>query len=164
MYRNKWTQDRLDKRANAAISIREFTEGDAPFIFNSWLKSFRNGLAAKYVDNTIYFTEQHKIIERLLKRAKFKIACSPTAVEDIYGYICYEHIDGIYVLHYCYVKQTYRNLGVFTALMTDTGHNFDGAGLFTHSTKVSHDVMPKYNLIYHPYILNNYMDSAGVEK
>jgi hypothetical protein len=143
---------------NSEIYVRDMTEADIPFIFNSWLKSFRNGLICKYVDNAVYFSEHHKLVEKLLKRSTTKIACNPTNPEDIYGYISYETIDGIFCLHYGYVKQTFRNLGIFRTLMQNTGADFKTAGVFSHSTPISPALMPKFQLMYHPYILINYLN------
>lgn len=147
------------KTKNIPISIRDGQEGDVPFIFSSWLKSFRVGLVCKHVDNTIYFTEHHKVAERIMKRATVKIATDPADPATIYGYLVYERIDGILVVHYAYVKHTFRAMGVLRQLMATIEHDFNrNTGLFTHSTIISARLSLKYNLIYHPYILMNYND------
>lgn len=148
-------------RENAEIYIRDPHEADLPFIFNSWLRSFRNSSFCRYVDNTIYFTEHHKLVEKILKRSTVKIACSPQNPEDVYGYICHENIDGFFVLHYAYTKQSFRNLGIFRALLATTNHNAEIAGIHSHSTIACAWIMPKLNLIYHPYLLINYMDTEA---
>lgn len=52
------------------IRIREATEPDISFIFNAWLKSFRDSSLTRNVTSTIYFSEHHKVIENLLKNQK----------------------------------------------------------------------------------------------
>ncbi len=156
-YRSKIELERKKKREQAELVVRDATEADLPLIFSSWLKSFRNSTFVKYTDNTIYFEQHHKLIERLLKRSKVRVACSPTNPEDIFGYLVWEKMDGIFVLHYGYTKHTFRNLGVFAQLMKDTGETFETGGLFTHTTIACDRLMPKYELIYHPYILINYI-------
>lgn len=141
----------------AQIYLRDATEHDVSFIFNSWLKSFRAGTLCKYVDNTVYFSEHHKLVEKLLKRSTTKIACNPENPEDIYGYITHESIDGIFCLHYAYVKHTFRNLGIFKQLLASTDFTGETVGLFTHSTSVCGSMGPKFKLLYHPYILINYL-------
>lgn len=144
------------KQKMLPIAIREAQEGDIPFIFSSWLKSFRSGLMNKEVDNTIYFSEHHKLTERLLKRSTTLMAVSPDDPATIYGYICFEKIEGLFVLHYVYVKHTFRAMGVMRQLMKATGQDFKTAGLFSHMTKIFERLSLKYDLIYHPYILINY--------
>jgi hypothetical protein len=138
------------------ILIRDADPSDVSFIFNSWLKSYRNGHLCRGVDNTIYYAEHHKLIERILKTATVKIACDPKDIATIYGYICYEKIDGIFVAHFAYTKNTFRSLGVLTQLIKEIDHDFAGAGLFTHRNDRTEFLAAKYHLIYHPYILTNY--------
>ncbi len=149
----------LDHKAKTIpVSIREAQEGDVSFIFSSWLKSFRTGLVCKKVENTVYFTEHHKLVERLLKRSTTLIASDPEDPATIYGYLCFERIEGLFVLHYVYVKHTFRAMGVMRQLMAATEQDFNTAGLFSHMTIIMERLSLKYNLLYHPYILINYND------
>lgn len=145
------------KTKTLPISIREANEGDLHFVFSSWLKSYRSsGWGCKFVDNTIYFTEQHKLVERLLKRCTTLIATDPADPATIYGYVVFEKIDGILVFHYCYTKHTFRAMGVLRQLLKSMDHDWNMAGLYTHMTKLFDRLSLKYNLVYHPYILVNY--------
>jgi GNAT superfamily N-acetyltransferase len=144
------------KNKSLPIAIREAQEGDIPFLFSSWLKSFRSGLMPKKVDNTIFFSEHHKLAERLLKRSKTLVATDPADPATIYGYLVFERIEGIFVLHYVYVKHTFRAMGVMRQLMAATEQDFKLAGLFSHMTEIMERLALKYNLVYHPYILINY--------
>jgi len=139
------------------IAMRDATDSDIAFIFSSWLKSFRNGLMNKMVDNSIYFAEHHKVVERILARAKLTLAVNPEAPEDIYGYICHEKIDNIFCLHYVYVKQPFRRRGVMKALMNTAEHDFKTAGVYSHSNYTTPIIMEKRRLYYHPYILLNHI-------
>lgn len=138
------------------ILIRDVQEGDVPFIFNSWLNSFRKGSFTKFVDNKIYFSEQHKLIERLIKRATVKIAVDPADPATIYGYLVYEYVQGVLVVHYGYTKQTFRAMGVLRQMLHSIQHDFSTAALYSHNTIIGSRLGHKYNLIYHPYILMNY--------
>lgn len=145
------------------VVIRDAVEADVPFIFNSWLKSFRNGSFPKGTDNSIYFTEQHKLIERLLKTCSVKIAADPKDPQNIFGYIVFEQIDGIWVFHYAYTKHSFRALGVARELARSLDHDFNTAAICSHHTFLAERICPKYNLIYHPYILINYNDKPKQE-
>lgn len=139
------------------IRLRAGLEADAPFIFNSWLKSYRFGDLAKHCDNSVYFAEQHKLIETLLKRCKTLVACGDKDAGEIYGYIVYEQVEGLLVIHYCYVKHTFRSMGMARELMVEAGHKrSESAALFTHYTDIMKKLADKLNLVYHPYILTNY--------
>lgn len=138
------------------IRLRGYQPGDANFIYNSWLRSNRQNTPYDLCENPIYFTEHHKLIERLLKDCKTVIACSVNDVAEIYGYICYQEVESTMVFHYAYVKHTFRNLGIAKELVAETGHDLTNAALFTQWTKGSAKLMKKYNLLFHPYILTNY--------
>ena len=94
------------------IKLRNANSEDVSFVFNSWLKSYRNALACKNVPNEIYFNEHHKLIERLVKDNKVVVACSETDANELYGYIVAGQSEGIFVLHYIYVKHSFRNMGI----------------------------------------------------
>lgn len=134
------------------IHFRAATQEDVGFIFNSWLKSFRNSMHAKFISNTIYYTEHHKLVERLLKENKVVVACNPEDPNQLYGYICASEVEGFFVCHYVYVKQTYRNMGLGKELLAQFNHEPTKAGLYTHHTRIADRLAPRYNLVYHPYL------------
>lgn len=136
-------------------SLRRASEDDIGFIFNSWLKSYRNSLFAKTISNTIYFSEHHKIIEKLAKTSEIIIACNPDDPNQIYGYACAEKIDGIFTLHYIYVKQPFRRLGLANFMLTAFDVDMSEPSIHTHQTKVSELLAAKFNTVYHPYLLIN---------
>ena len=138
------------------ISIRQASEHDAPLIFNSWLKSFRENGIARAVESSVYYSEQHKLIEKLLKRSKTFIAHEVGVPENIYGWACFERVEGILVIHYIYVKHSFRGLGIARELMKETEHDFANASLFTHWTNTAARIGLRKNCLYHPYILMNY--------
>jgi len=150
-------------RQKLEISLRNIQQDDVAFIFHSWLKSFRNGRMPSKVDNGIYFTEHHKLIERLVKRCTVTLAVDPKEPGNILGYIVYERIDGIFILHYIYVKHTFRNMGIGRELFESTGHDLETASCGTHATNVSEKLQHRFNVIYHPYILINYNEKNKEE-
>ncbi len=138
------------------VEIRALIDSDLPFIFNSWLKAYRNAKAVAEVNQNIYFSEHHKLIERLLKRGKTLVVGAVGDPATVYGYINYEEVQGVFVLHFAYVKHDFRTLGLFKELMKATQHDFSGAGMFTHKLKSAAILENKWNLLYSPYILINY--------
>jgi ribosomal protein S18 acetylase RimI-like enzyme len=147
----------MTEQPKLTIKVRRALEADAPFIFNSWLKSYRFGDLARNCDNAVYFNEHHKVIERLLKRCETFIACAESDPATIYGYICFERVEGMLVVHYVYVKHTFRNMGIAKELMKETAHVPEQtAALYTHHAEIARKLQIKLNLVYHPYILINY--------
>ncbi len=134
------------------VRIRQATASDAAFIFSSWLKCMRGSSFAREITSTVYYAEQHKVIERLLKTCTVHVACDEANVDDIYGYICAENIDGIFVLHMVYVKHMYRNLGVGTLLLNSIEHNPEHAAIYTQHTPLAVRLSAKYRMTYSPYV------------
>lgn len=146
------------------VNVRDMAAEDIPFVFNSWLKSFRNGRMCKEVDNTVYFTEHHKTLQRLMSRSKVLIAHPDGQPETICAYVCYEILHGVFVLHYAYTKQPFRSLGLMRELLKHSGHDVKNvAGCFSHMTPIWEKIYPRYSLVYQPYTLINYNETSKQE-
>lgn len=146
------------------IRIRKANEEDIPFIFNSWLKSYRNSKFAKSITSTIYFTEHHKIIQSIVTKNEVLIACNNEDPSQVYGYCCAGFTEGFFTLHYIYVKHSFRGLGIAKVLMSKFNHDTSTASIYTHHTRVADKLAPKYNMIYHPYIVLSSSISKGAVK
>lgn len=140
------------KELESKVRIRKATEADVPFIFSSWLRSYRTSRFAGEMNNTIYFSEHHKVIQRLLQSCEVYIACSEKDGTDIYGWICAERVQGIFCLHFVYVKHTYRNLGIGKMLLNAYAHEPGLASVYTHQTVMALRLAAKFNMTYSPYI------------
>lgn len=128
------------------LIIRPPVEQDLNFIFNSWLKSYRNSSFAEHIPNDIYFTFQKEVIRLLLERSTIFVAVNPEDSSQVYGYLVFE--DNI--VHWCYVKFTYRKLGVMRKLLKATGCD---SYLCTHINKNFSNLKTKFNVVYHPWLL-----------
>ena len=135
------------------VRLRTLTEEDSPFIFNSWLKSYRFSHFGEKITNTIYFEDHHKIIDNILKKNQVIIACNPEDPSQLYGYIVAGREDSILVLHFVYVKHTFRNMGIGKTLLDAGGHSSDVASVYTHHTRMADKLSSKYNFVYHPYLM-----------
>lgn len=143
------------KKNKLPIRIRAAANEDIGFIFNSWLKSYRNAQYVNGISNTIYFSSHHKLIEQILIRSNVQIACSQEDPSQIYGYSVSEKMEGFLVVHYVYVKHPFRNLGIGNSLLQTSGYDPKNATINTHSTDLSRRVQGKYNLVFHPYLAYN---------
>ena len=134
------------------IRIRPATQDDIGFIFNSWLKSYRNSHFAKFITNTVYYENHHKVIEQLVKDNEVKVACNENDPNQLYGYICAGRLDGFFVCHYIYVKHSFRAMGIGKSLLNSFNHDADTASIYTAHTRICDRLAPKFNFVYIPYL------------
>lgn len=128
--------------AEDAIVIRAAVETDLGLIYSSWLRSYWNARPAALggVSYADYQSGQRARIDRLLAAHGARVACSPAAPDTIMGWAC----DDGFVLHYLYVRQTYRRMGIAGQLRG----MLPGA---THMTDAFHRCFP--GVTYTPYLL-----------
>ena len=146
------------------IRFRTYAPEDRNFILNSWLKSYRKSLSVKDVDQRVYFHNQADLVDALIQRSHVVVAVSEKDPTDIYGYIIREKVGSTNVIHYIYVKKTYRLLGVGHHLLIAADCDPDKGMAYTHHTHVANKLRYKYNALFNPYVLifNDYEDKEEV--
>lgn len=132
------------------VRVRPYVEEDKPLIMSSWLRSYRKGCDdARRIFRPLYFSSQQDWIRGILARpdARVIVACSPGRDDlderTIFGWLCYEpnpRMDRP-TLHYLYVKEPFRELGVASQLLESTGMDLDGMYL-SHLTRDKFDMDP----------------------
>lgn len=137
--------------------FRKAVEDDIPFLTNSWLESYRHSPQIRGVPNSVYFYYHHKVLEELLTRCTVLVCCYPDRPSQILGYICAELFDTALVVHYVYVKKTFRKLGIGKSLVQEIlNTEKPPAVLYTHKTKDMFPIEKKLRQqgwIHHPYML-----------
>lgn len=150
------TSETLSPKAQQLLSttirLRSATSADVNFIFSSWLKAYRRSEFAKEQQNPIYFENQHKLIESLLKRCDVMMACDHNDTAQIYGYSVTEKLEGAFVVHFAYTKETYRKLGVQQLLMTTQGYTLNTPCIYTHRTFKAAKYERDFPVVYNPYV------------
>lgn len=150
---------------------RQPIQADHPFIYNSWLKSFRTYSSwATQVAPTIFFANHKMVIAKLLEEAGVLVACNPDLPDQIFGYAVFTQTgSNVTVLHYVYVKHPFRKMGVAGGLVATvrSESNHDKA-LPMIATHIPDKALPmdegvwdsmwnvlrlKWDLIYNPYIM-----------
>jgi hypothetical protein len=134
------------------IALRHTHAEDIPFMFNSWLQSYRHSLHVKNISNTVFYGEHHKILERIMKRSEAIIACNPIDQTQIYGYLVFERITGVLVVHYAYVKQTYRRLGILKQMLDKAGRAGEEPFVYSHETHIANKIAIRFRALYNPYV------------
>lgn len=136
------------------VQIRTANESDVPFIFNSWLKSYRSSNAAKNISNPVYFDFHHKLLENILQRSNVLVLCDTADTAQVFGYIVAQDLDGVKVLHYAYVKFAFRGMGLANMLLTEAGLSKQVGGFYTHETGVGQKLVGD-KFVYNPYLAHN---------
>ena len=149
--------------AKAPFKVRFADAADVPFIFSSWLRSYRETRAAKLVGNAQYYEGQHAVIEGILQRPNIvvEIACDEHDPSTIFGYIVHE-VSKEPLVHWLYVKLPFRNFGIGQSLLqgaTSTSTKLT----ITHLPKIEKKLFEKFpNVNYNPYLaVYQYEDSES---
>lgn len=123
---------------------------DRNFIINSWLQSYYGCSATHHIKRQQYYIGQRDIINNILESPITKtIFIRPIDWEDgIIGYVIYNSNT----IHYFYVKNVYRKMGLASKLL-DTITKLEDIKYISHF-KEPHTrfYVEKYNLTYNPYL------------
>lgn len=144
----------------APCAIRHATKEDVSFIYNSWLRSFKDSSPwAKLIPNQVFFDNHKKVVSKLLRDSFVFVACNPDMADQIFGYIvCQPTVGKVAVVHYVYIKQPYRRLGIGAALFDRMLHACEHDRTFpvvaTHATYALEVLNTKrIQIVYNPYVL-----------
>lgn len=134
------------------VELRGAKIEDLPFIYSTWLRSYRYASQfAKKISNSVFYEWHHKVIDRFIERGgKIFIAHAPGEPEVILGYLCLE--GDLSTIQYIYVKKAFRKMGIAKELFNTTGAS--SAKGFTHWTLDTNWIIKKLDtLTYNPYLL-----------
>ena len=138
-------------------NLRQFNPAtDESFVFNSWLKSFKDAPMVSGATSTIYFKEMHDVIKCVIRDPSTTviIASSPEDSESIFGYIVSQRIGAAQVIHWVYVKHSFRNFGIGRHLEAAAKSIAPHESLaYTLRTKLSDVLTRKDSYVYNPFIL-----------
>lgn len=151
-----------------AIDIRPATGADVPWIYSSWMKSFReHGSGVGRISRDVYRVHHRLAMERVTSKDGVLtiVACNPEDNAQIFGWLCGE-VDTTKrraVLYYGHVKSERRRQGIMRALCAALGVELGMEVHYAHHTKVSWlengklqslplgDIVPP-GWIYNPYL------------
>ncbi len=139
-----------------SIEIRQATKDQLSFVFATWLRNYKHSSQfARKIKNATFFKWHHLVIERIFDRPNtlVLIATPQGESEPILGYAVLEAQDGTPVIHYVYVKDDFRRMGIATKLIAASRLPLDRA-VFTHYTSALDELglLKKYTALeYNPY-------------
>lgn len=131
---------------SAQYDLRPATKEDIPFIYGTWLQSYRHdSQIGRSCRKGIFFTEYRQVIDSILadKGTHVLVACHKTIPNVIFGYIVHSNKS----LHYIFTKETFRRLGIATSLAKASGP-FD---FYTHKTYTAENINHEIN--YNPFLI-----------
>ncbi len=131
-------------------NIRASEAGDRNFIIKSFLLGMYHGDSwFSEVPKDIFMANYKNIIAAIVDSPKnfVVVACLPDDPTVILGYAIL-NADGT-VIHWVYVKQSWRKRGIMTRLLPQNAHTV------THLTEVGLNLKKKYkpNLVFNPFAL-----------
>lgn len=125
------------------LVTRKAKAEDVPFIFATWLKGLYHGNAYySEIEKEAYFSNYHKVLEHVLARADTFVVCLADAPDVILGYSVTEGP----VLHWVFVKKSWRRLGIARWLLPPTIERV------THLTKLGSKLKPA-QWLFNPFLL-----------
>jgi len=128
------------------------TASDEAFVYNAWLKSYKDSPWGKPLINDIFFTNHKEIVKKLLDSSEVLLAVNPEDPDQIYGFAVIEKSPRVSIIHYVYVKYNFRKLGLARDLVETLEPMAYKVKFVTH---VPRDIaiLKKFNLVFNPYIL-----------
>jgi hypothetical protein len=98
-------------------SVRALQETDIPFLYSSYLKSYRPYF--QYLGNDDFYGLHHRRMEEFLARGAIGAVAVATDDPDvILGWTLITVTESKVVVFYCYVKHAFRSLKIATTLMS----------------------------------------------
>ena len=120
---------------------------DIPYLYSTWLNSYkRDSLIGKSVRDHIFFDNYRLVLDKIIKESKIYVACHINEPAVIYGYIVFD--DDL--IHYVYVKESFRRLGIATSLY-QKALEYGPISYITHRTYAIDKL--NHNLIHNPFLL-----------
>lgn len=142
-----------------SVMLRDTKPEDASFIYSTWLRCYQDTSSwARLMPSRIFFDNHKKVIQRILGDSHVLVAANPEDPDQVFGYIVFQASGGgVAVLHWVYVKETFRQLGIardlFQVAKRIADHDESLPVAATHSNVRWELLAPKWNLVFNPYLL-----------
>lgn len=125
---------------------------DIPFIYSTWLDSYRHDSdIGRNLRSSIFYENYQLIIDSLLDKSDILLAVSKDDEDVIFGYMVASKTNN--TIHYVFVKHAFRGLGIAKMLFKEQFNNTICITI-THKTKyISPLLENKSYFIYNPFTL-----------
>lgn len=127
------------------VTLRDATPADVPYIYKSWIESYRNAPSSKRMLDD-YYTNQLERIREILSTCPVTVACLADDVDTICGFICHDKTSaGMTMIHYIYVKLLFRHDGIANMLFNSIDPTLPA--VCSHQNTIFEKLRHKFNLI-----------------
>lgn len=126
------------------FAVRDYDPSDKNFVYSTWLKGLYFGNEwFKEIPEPVFLRAYQRVLESImaLPQTKVAIACLPDVTDVILGYAVYQDQR----LHWVFVKNSWRNLGIATAIVPKD------ITQCSHLTHVGLILKRKKGLIFNPF-------------
>jgi len=132
--------------------VRKAIPNDIPFIYATWLNAIKNDSALGLsTTKTLFYESYRLVLDYILSHnATVLVACKTDEPNVIYGFLVSEDNK----LHFCFVKEHFRKLGIARSLFEHSFGKGSPTIYCTHKTKFVEELLRDRSwLVYNPYLL-----------
>lgn len=132
----------MDLLDESQIVIRHYTQEDYNCLMSNWAESYYKGSIAKEFFTPEEFHSFHRPIrERFFAKPNTQVLVCCSSVDPwlILGWIATESVRGALIMHYIYVKETFRGRGIAKLLMKRAIH--PRPVVYTHTTDKAESII-----------------------
>lgn len=129
------------------VAHRLAVAADWPFVHDAWLESFKTSHAAGPIPMDMYRTVYREVLRRLVERPRCGtwVAYNSEDHDQVFGFITFETTnDRGHVIHYVFVKNFCRRMGIATGLLRATGIEPEDPFLYTFKTPAATKLAQKW--------------------
>lgn len=132
---------------------RPMDREDENLIYGSWLGTLRNQAPYVHMTNKVFRAGQIEVIKNIIERPgpEIMVAASPSG-EPKFGFICGEHTDEGFVLHYILTKPVYQRKNIASALLQFMGVRPKTQIIASHWTGDLRWIRKNWTVDYHPWL------------
>lgn len=143
--------------------IREMTKDDVSFVIRSILENFRNN--AKFfssIDKDSYYRNHNAKLVKALRASDCLLIVDVKDPDIIIGFVVYKHNQSSLWLHYIYIRNDFRKIGLAKKLLEIVSAEPKEVCVLSHKTdKFNPAALRKYGfskIVHSPYILDSVND------
>lgn len=150
------TELNREAQSESLVEYRLGVPEDSPFVFSSWLRSFRSARCNHLIPKDIYFANEKACIERTLvtNSLLFGVLANPEDQRHIIGYVIAEMDPQRIIVHWCYVKSTFRRMGFARVMLNVVTCLAAGRPIYCSHLSANDDffrhITSKYQMTYNP--------------
>jgi hypothetical protein len=143
------------------LALRAYRPGDEGVVYDPWWRQIEC-LTARDLHPRIFKMSASErqahldeVIRPLVLRCPPLVACATDCPSQVFGWICSEYQGDRRVLHFIYVRNLWRRMGVATSLLKRSFP--DGLGerpiYITHPTRMMRHFAERWQLRLNPYLV-----------